>query len=62
MEAMIERVTIRTQSLQGVGLRQQPTHEVILNPFFREFAQQLYLPAVLAENTPVPEYPCRWAR
>ncbi len=55
-KALIDRVEIGTQSLQLVKLRQQHTHEPILNPYSSEFAQQSAAPTSPVKPIPVPKY------
>lgn len=54
--ALIDRVEIATQSLQLVKQRQRHTHEPILNPYSREFAEQSAAPISPAKAIPVPKY------
>jgi hypothetical protein len=55
-KALIDRVEIGAQSLQLVKLRQQHTHEPILNPYSSEFAQQSAAPASPTKPIPMPKY------
>jgi hypothetical protein len=54
--ALIDRVEIATQSLQLVKQRQRHTHEPIVNPYSREFAEQSAAPVSPAKPIPVPKY------
>jgi hypothetical protein len=54
--ALIDRVEIATQSLQLVKQRQRHTHEPIINPYSREFAEQSAAPVSPAKPIPVPQY------
>jgi len=54
--ALVDRIEIGAQSLQLVTLRQRYTHEPILNPYSREFAQQSAAPVSPAKTIPVPKY------
>ncbi len=53
--AGIDRLEISAQSLQLVKQRQRHTHEAILNPYSKEFAEQVPAPAA-ARKIPVPQY------
>ncbi len=54
-KALIDRMEIGTQSLPLVKLRQRNTHEPILNPYSKAFAQQPP-PAPAVRKIPVPKY------
>ena len=54
-KALIDRMEISTQSLQLVKQRQKNTHDPILNPYSKEFAQQAPPPPP-AKKVPVPTY------
>lgn len=54
-KAPIDRLEISAQSLQLVKQRQRHTHEAILNPYSKEFAEQVPAPAA-ARKIPVPQY------
>ena len=55
-KATIDRIEISTQSLQVVKQRQRHTHEAILNPYSKEFAQQPPAQAAPSRTIPVPKY------
>lgn len=55
LKAPIDRVEISTQSLPLVKLRQRNTHEPVMNPYSKAFAQQAP-PAPTAKKIPVPTY------
>ncbi len=55
-KARIDRLEISAQSLQLVRQRQRHTHEAIMNPYSKEFAQQTPAPAAPARKIPVPQY------
>ena len=54
-KALIDRMEISTQSLPLVKMRQRNTHEPILNPYSKAFAQQAP-PAPAIKKIPVPKY------
>ena len=54
-KALIDRMEISTQSLQLVKQRQKNTHDPILNPYSKEFAQQAPPPPP-AKKVPIPTY------
>ncbi len=54
-KALIDRMEISTQSLPLVKLRQRNTHDPILNPYSKEFAQQPPPPPAV-RKIPVPKY------
>lgn len=54
-KAPIDRLEISTQSLPLVKLRQRNTHEPVLNPFSKAFAQQPPPPPAV-KKIPVPKY------
>ena len=54
-KAPIDRMEISTQSLPLVKLRQRNTHEPVLNPYSKAFAQQAP-PAPPVKKIPVPKY------
>ncbi|MBX3235025.1 MAG: hypothetical protein KF814_02640 [Nitrospiraceae bacterium] len=54
-KALIDRMEISTQSLPLVKLRQRNTHDPILNPYSKEFAQQPPPPPAV-KKIPVPKY------
>ena len=54
-KAPIDRLEIGTQSLPLVKLRQRTTHEPVLNPYSKAFAQQP-TPAPPVKKIPVPTY------
>ncbi len=54
-KAPIDRMEISTQSLPLVKLRQRNTHEPVLNPYSKAFAQQA-APAPAVRKIPVPQY------
>lgn len=53
--ASIDRLEISAQSLQLVKQQQRHTHEAILNPYSKEFAEQVPAPTA-ARKIPVPQY------
>jgi len=55
-KATIDRIEIGTQSLQVVQVRQRHTHEPILNPYSKEFAQQPPVPTNPSRTIPIPKY------
>lgn len=55
--ALVDRVEISTQSIDLVKQRQRLTHDPILNPYSKEFAQQQLLPQPpKTKQIPVPKY------
>ncbi|MBD0315542.1 MAG: hypothetical protein ICV75_02530 [Nitrospiraceae bacterium] len=54
-KASIDRLEISAQSLQLVKQRQRHTHEAILNPYSKEFAEQVPAPTA-TRKIPVPQY------
>ena len=54
-KALIDRMEIGTQSLPLVKMRQRNTHEPILNPYSKAFAQQPPPPPA-TQKIPVPKY------
>lgn len=54
-KALIDRMEISTQSLQLVKQRQKNTHDPILNPYSKEFAQQAPPPPPV-KKVPIPTY------
>ncbi len=56
-KALVDRVEISTQSIDLVTQRQRLTHDPILNPYSKEFAQQQLLPqSPKTKQIPVPKY------
>jgi len=55
-KALVDRVEIGTQSVDLVKQRQQHTHDPIINPYSREFAQQPALHVKPARKIPLPKY------
>ncbi len=55
-KALVDRLEIGTQSLQLVRQRLRNTHDPIMNPFSKEFAQQAPLPPPAAKKIPMPKY------
>ncbi|HKQ34881.1 MAG TPA: hypothetical protein VJT11_06215 [Nitrospiraceae bacterium] len=55
-KALVDRVEIGTQSVDLVKQRQQHTHDPIINPYSREFAQQPALQVNPARKIPLPQY------
>jgi hypothetical protein len=55
-KALVDRMEIGTQSIELVRQRQRHTHDPILNPYSREFAQQPALQAKPAKKIPLPKY------
>jgi hypothetical protein len=56
-KALVDRVEISTQSVDLVKQRQRHTHDPILNPYSREFAQHRLAPQPpVAKKIPVPKY------
>ncbi len=56
MKAPVDRMEISAQSLQLVRQRQKNTHDPILNPFSKEFAQLPPPPPPAAKKIPMPKY------
>jgi hypothetical protein len=56
MKATIDRMEISAQSLQLVRQRQKTTHDPILNPFSKEFAQLPPPPPPAVKKIPLPKY------
>ena len=54
-KALIDRMEISTQSLPLVKMRQRNTHDPILNPYSKAFAQQTPPPPAV-KKIPVPKY------
>ncbi len=54
-KALIDRMEISTQSLPLVKMRQRNTHDPILNPYSKAFAQQAPPPPAI-KKIPVPKY------
>src|SRR5688572_739160 len=54
--ALIDRVEISTQSVELVTQRQRHTHDPIINPYSKEFAQQPALQTKPAKKVPLPKY------
>ena len=56
-KALVDRVEISTQSVDLVKQRQRHTHDLILNPYSREFSQHRLAPQPsTAKKIPVPKY------
>lgn len=56
-KAPVDRIEISTQSIDLVRQRQRLTHDPILNPYSKEFAQQQVVPqSPKTKNIPVPKY------
>lgn len=55
-KATVDRLEISAQSLQLVKQRQRSTHDPIVNPFSKEFAQQAPPPPPAAKKIPLPKY------
>ena len=55
-KGLVDRVEISTQSIELVRQRQRHTHDPIINPYSREFAQQPALQAKPAKKIPLPKY------
>lgn len=55
-KATVDRLEISAQSLQLVKQRQRNTHDPILNPFSKEFAQQAPPLPPTAKKIPLPKY------
>ncbi|MGH7206548.1 MAG: hypothetical protein ACREI2_10115 [Nitrospiraceae bacterium] len=56
LQSRIDRMEISAQSIQLVKERQRLTHEPILNPFSKEFANQPAPPPPPTKKIPVPKY------
>ena len=56
IKAPVDRLEISAQSLQLVKQRQRNTHDPILNPFSKEFAQQAPPSPPSAKKIPLPKY------
>jgi hypothetical protein len=56
MKALVDRMEISAQSLRLVRQRQKNTHDPILNPFSKEFAQLPPPPPPAAKKIPMPKY------
>jgi hypothetical protein len=54
-KALIDRMEIGTQSLELVKQRQRNTHDPIMNPYSKDFAQQIPPPPP-PKKVPVPKY------
>jgi hypothetical protein len=54
--ALVDRVEISVQSVELVTQRQRHTHDPIINPYSKEFAQQPALPTKPAKKVPLPKY------
>jgi len=56
-KAPVDRIEISTQSIDLVKQRQRLTHDPILNPYSKEFAQQQLIPQIpKTKKIPVPKY------
>ncbi len=56
-KSLVDRLEISTQSIELVKQRQRHTHEPIMNPYSREFAELQAAPrAPKTKNIPVPKY------
>jgi hypothetical protein len=56
-KAQVDRIEISTQSIELVKQRQRLTHDPILNPYSKEFAQQQSVPQPpKTKQIPVPKY------
>jgi hypothetical protein len=55
-QTSIDRMEISTQSLQVVKTRQRLTHEPIMNPFSKEFAELPPPPKTTPKTIPLPQY------
>jgi hypothetical protein len=55
-KAAVDRLEISTQSVELVKQRQRLTHDPILNPYSKEFAQQVPLQTPKTKQIPVPKY------
>ncbi|MDX1410685.1 MAG: hypothetical protein R3351_00875 [Nitrospirales bacterium] len=56
LQTPFDRMEISTQSLQVVKTRQRLTHEPIMNPFSKEFAELPPPPKAKPRHIPVPKY------
>jgi len=56
LQSRIDRMEVSAQSIQMVKERQRLTHEPILNPFSKEFAQQPAPAPPPTKKIPVPKY------
>jgi hypothetical protein len=56
IQSRVDRMEISAQSIQLVKERQRLTHEPILNPFSKEFANQPAPPPPPTKKIPVPKY------
>ena len=56
LQSRVDRMEISAQSIQMVKERQRLTHEPILNPFSKEFANQPAPPPPPTKKIPVPKY------
>lgn len=56
LQSRVDRMEISAQSIQLVKERQRLTHEPILNPFSKEFANQPAPPPSPSKKIPVPKY------
>ena len=56
LKTPIDRMEISAQSLQLVRTRQRLTHEPIMNPYSKEFAELPPPPKAKPKPIPVPEY------
>lgn len=56
LQTPIDRMEISTQSLQLVKTRQRLTHEPIMNPFSKEYAELPPPPKTKPKTIPVPQY------
>jgi hypothetical protein len=56
IKATVDRMEISAQSLQLVRQRQKNTHDPILNPFSKEFAQLPPPPPPATKKIPLPKY------
>lgn len=56
LQSRVDRMEISAQSIQMVKERQRLTHEPILNPFSKEFANQAAPPPPPTKKIPVPKY------
>ena len=56
LQTPIDRMEISTQSLQVVETRQRLTHEPIMNPFSKDFAELPPPPQAKPKTIPVPQY------
>lgn len=56
MEALIDRLEFTTQSFPMVKQTQRHTHEPILNPYSKEFANRPPKPPKLKKKIPIPQY------